>query len=253
MEYLNMFQEWLYQTTLYQDFLKNMPPPVNNIYFDTFCIMLGVIYVVYRIVDAVRIARYHRKARERQAREHREKLEAEREIFERESEVREKEEKIGRFMDVMEMYFRSRGGRDAQGAGKQRGGFWGRIGRKNYFLSDGLGAPGMPGGRDGGYSEYDAQLHDEEERRAQEAAFAESRRRVSEQIDESMSRLEEQLRRGPQEIAAAVVDANGKLDVQYERRKARALKQVQREQRKAQRLAEKAAKRGAGHGVGRES
>ena len=151
------------------------------------------------------------------------------------------------------MYFRIRGGRETQEAGRQRGGFWGRIGKKNYFLSDGLGAPGMPGGRDGGYSEYDAQLHDEEERRAQEAAFAESRRRVSEQIDESMSRLEEQLRRGPQEIAAAVVDANGKLDVQYERRKARALKQVQREQRKAQRLAEKAAKRGAGHGVGRES
>lgn len=253
MEYLNMFQEWLYQTTLYQEFLKNMPPPVNNIYFDTFCILLAVIYIVYRIVDAVRIARYHRKARERQAKEQRERREAEREIYERESEVRDREEKIGRFMDVMEMYFSSRGGREAQGAGRQRGGFWARIGRKNYFLSDGRGGSEMPENRDSRYSDYDVQLHDEEERRAQEAAFVESRRRAKEQMDESMNRLEEQLHGEPQEIVAEVVDANGKRDAQYERRKARALKQVQREQRKAQRLAEKAAKRGAGHGVGKES
>lgn len=253
MEYLNVFQEWLYQTKLYQDFLKNMPPPVNNVYFDTFLIILAVVYIAYRIVDAVRIFRYRKKVRKRMAEEQAQRKAADRVLNLRETEVRDKEEKIGRFMDVMEMYFRNKG-RDTQGAGRQKGYFWGRLGRRESCL---LGE--SPENEELGYREYtdyDRELMEEKMRTEQEAAFTESRRQAREQMGESLTRLERELRDCSNE-ADTPVDIEGKNTgsgkSSYERRKMRALKQAGKEQEKARRIAEKAARRGGTHGLGKDN
>ena len=251
MEYLNVFQEWLYQTRLYQDFLKNMPPPVNNVYFDTFLILLAVVYILYRIVDAVRIVRYRKKARKRMAEEQAQRKAADRVLNLRETEVRDKEEKIGRFMNVMEMYFRNKG-RDAQGAGRQKGSFWGRLGRReNYLLGE------SPEDEVLGYKEftdYDRELMEEKMRTEREAAFSESRRQEREQMGESLTRLEREIRDCCYEAEShgdTEEKNTGPGKSSFERRKARALKQARKEQEKARRIAERAAKRGGAHGLGK--
>ena len=230
MEYLNVFQEWLYQTRLYQDFLKNMPPPVNNVYFDTFLILLAVVYFAYRIVDAVRIVRYRKKARKRMAEEQAQRKAADRVLNLRETEVRDKEEKIGRFMNVMEMYFRNKG-MGAQGAGRQKGSFWGRLGRReNYLLGE------SPEDEVLGYKEftdYDRELMEEKMRTEREAAFSESRRQEREQMGERLTRLEREIQNccyaaEPLEDTEEKNSGSGKNS--YERRKARALKQARKVQ-----------------------
>lgn len=246
MEYLNVFQEWLYQTRLYQDFLKNMPPPINNVYFDTFLILLAVVYFAYRIVDAVRIVRYRKKARKRMIEEQAQRKASDRVLHLRETEVRDKEEKIGRFMDVMEMYFRNKGReRDAQGAGKHKGNFWGRLGRRESCLLGESSEDEVLGYRE--YTDYDRELMEEKLRTEQEAAFRELRRQEREQMGESLTRLEREIQNCCYE-AEPLEDTEGKNsgsgNSSYEKRKARALKQARKEQEKARRIAEKAAKRG---------
>lgn len=249
MEYLNVFQEWLYQTRLYQDFLKNMPSPVNNVYFDTFLILLAVVYFAYRIVDAVRIVRYRKKARKRMAEEQAQRKAADRVWKLRETEVRDKEEKIGRFMDVMEMYFRSKG-RDAQGAGRQKGNFWSRLGRREGYLLGESPEDGVLGYRE--YTDYDRELMEEKLRTEQEEAFSESRRQEREQMGENLTRLEREIQNCSYEAEPLEVTEEknaGSGNSSYERRKARALKQARKEQEKARRIAERAAKRGGAHGL----
>lgn len=241
MDYLNSFQNWLYKTNLYQQFLQNMPPPINNIYFDTFFILIAVIYLVYRIVDRIRVVRYHRKIRERQAKEQRERKNAERELYERESEVRNKEEKIGRFLDVVEFYFWNRGGGAQQGETRQRKGFFSRIGHKELFLTEKTGMELEPieTMSDIGHSDYDARMKDYEESRMQEARFQESRRKAREQLDESMTILNEQLQVDQDLKVVESSDLGVQRDRRYEKRKAKALREIQKEQRKAERLAKK--------------
>ena len=242
MDFLNLFQNWLYQTNLYQQFLKNMPPPINNIYFDTFFILIAVIYLIYRIVDRIRVVKYHKKIRERQAKEQKERKNAERELYERESEVRDKEEKIGRFMDVVEFYFWNRGGGAQQGETRQRKGFFSRIGHKELFLTEKTGVESEPveTTSDISYSDYDARMQDYEKSRMQEACFQESRRKAREQLDESMTILNEQLHVDQNVKVADSSDLGVQRDRRYEKRKAKALKEMEKEQRKAERLAKKA-------------
>lgn len=252
MDYLNTFQNWLEQTSIYQQFLKNMPPPINNIYFDTLCILLILVYVVYRFVERIRVTRYHRRIRERQAREQRERQSAEQELYARESVVRDKEERIGRFLDVMEFYYWNRGDRGTHGTGRPRSGFFSRIGRKDFLLAD-RGRSEAAAGKDEyvrhGFSDYDTRMRDIEESRRQEADFQESQRRVREQMDESMTILDEQLR--VEQDAPIVEEADVALqrDRQYERRRAKTLKEIRREQRRAERLARKERRREKKHGM----
>lgn len=246
MEYLNMFQDWFSQTGIYQQFLKNMPPPANNIYFDTACVLAAACYLVFRVVDGVRVMGYHRRVRRQQAEEQRKRYEAERELKEREKEVRGKEEKIYRFLDACGHYFRNRGGRNAADAGGQAGGFFPRIGRKNYLLPDGKEEKDVFSNPAAVVSEYDVQMEEVEESRRQEEAFAEQRRKERERVNDSMGILEEQLRVEPEIPAGEVVEAVA--DLRFEKRKARALKVEQREKEKARRAAEKQNKKQSRNG-----
>lgn len=246
MEYLNMFQEWFGQTGIYQQFLKNMPPPVNNIYFDIVCILIAACYLVFHVVDGVRITGYHRRVRRRQAEEQRERREAERQLRERETEIRGREEKIYHFLDACEYYFRNRGGRNSGNAGGQKGGFFSRIGRKNFLLSDRGGDVSFD--PEVTVSDYDVQMQAMEERRRQEEAFEEQRRKARERVDDSMSILEEQMRVEPEIPVGEVADAE--VDLRFEKRRARALKAEQREKERARKAAEKERKKEGKRGVG---
>lgn len=249
MEYLNLFQEWFSRTEVYQQFLKNMPPPVNNIYFDTACVLVAVCYLAFRLADRVRIGVYHRKIRKRQAQAQREQREAERQLEQRETEVRGKEEKINRFMDACEFYFRNRGGRDAGGNGRQPGGFFSRIGRKNFLLEDGKGDADVSFEPVAETSEYEIRMREMEESRKQEEAFAERRRREQARVEDSMGILEEQIRVEPEVSVGEAVEAVA--DVRFEKRRARALREEQREREKAERAAEKKERRERKRGAGR--
>ena len=249
MEYLKMVQEWFGRTGVYQQFLKDMPPPVNNIYFDILCVLIAACYLVFRVVDGVRITGYHRRVRRRQAEEQRGRREAERQLKERETEVRGREEKIYHFLDACEHYFWNRGGRNAGNTGGQTGGFFSRIGRKDFLLSDREGDMSFDPAV--AVSDYDVQMQAMEESRRQEESFEEQRRKERERVDDSMSILEEQMRVEPETSVGG--DADAGVDLRFEKRRARALKAEQREKERAGRAAERERKKAVKRGVGGEN
>ena len=55
MKYFYELQDWLYQTEFYQEVLKELPEPLNNIYFDTIVAIIIGVYLLYRIFDMLHI------------------------------------------------------------------------------------------------------------------------------------------------------------------------------------------------------
>jgi len=118
MEYFYEFQQWLDGTRFYQEVLKQLPVPLNNIYFDSIFILCVAAYLLYRFLEAIHLALYRRRLRRRREKERKKELarqlEREKDMMYREMNVHQKEEKVNRFMDYMELLFASRGGhRDA--------------------------------------------------------------------------------------------------------------------------------------------
>ena len=101
MEYYYEFQEWLYQTSFYQDILKELPVPLNNIYFDSLVVLVIGVYLIYRILDAIWYAYRRRRIRKRQEKERKLQLQREKEMMYRELQVQQKEENVGRFLDYI--------------------------------------------------------------------------------------------------------------------------------------------------------
>ena len=108
MEYFYSFQRWLYDTRLYQEILKELPIPLNNIYFDSVIIIILAFYLIYRILEAIYIACYRRHIRKRQEKERKQQMEKEKEMMYREIQVHQKEQKFDRFMDYMELLYANR-------------------------------------------------------------------------------------------------------------------------------------------------
>ena len=105
MSYFYSFQSWLYHTSIYQNLLRELPAPLNNIYFDSILCICLVVYLIYRLVESVHIIRYRKKIRRKQEADRKRRLEKDQELHERERKVDEKEERIGRFFDSMESLF----------------------------------------------------------------------------------------------------------------------------------------------------
>ena len=80
MQYYYSFQYWFYHTDLYQNILSEMPDPFNNIYFDTVFLLGLVVYVIYRIIEMIRISCYHKRIRGKQANERQIRLERDQEM-----------------------------------------------------------------------------------------------------------------------------------------------------------------------------
>ena len=55
MEYLSSLELAVENSSLYRDFLSRMPVPFNNIYFDTVLTAVLFFYLMYRIVDGIRM------------------------------------------------------------------------------------------------------------------------------------------------------------------------------------------------------
>lgn len=102
MEYYYEFQDWLYQTSFYQDILKELPVPLNSIHFDSVVIIGVGAYVVYRVVDGVCYGIYRRHIRRKQEKERKLQWEREKEMISRELQVQQKEENLGRFLAYLE-------------------------------------------------------------------------------------------------------------------------------------------------------
>ena len=253
MEYFYEFQKWLYETRLYQEILKELPVPLNNIYFDSLVLLGLAAYLLYRIIDAVHIACYRRRIRKRQERERRQQMEREKEMIYRELQVQKKEEKVGRFMDYMELLFASRMDRteDYENYGRQE--HYNnpkyqnkRVGRKNFFLrkKDRLQIAQRDAVSDS--SDYDvvmdAFVYDVE----QEQIISERQEAEKEQLHSKISELDDELRvRVVEESAETVVDMSE--DPALEKRKARARKEAEKERKRAEKFLKKMQK-GEQHG-----
>ena len=135
MSYFNSFQSWLYHTSIYQNLLRELPAPLNNICFDSLLCIFLLVYLIYRLVEAVHIIRYRKKIRKKQEAARRLQREKDQELLDRERRVSEKEERIGKFFDYMDSLFVGKMRKQEasfHGGGSQNGRKL--LGRKRLFL-----------------------------------------------------------------------------------------------------------------------
>lgn len=245
MQYFFSFQYWFYQTDLYQNILSEMPAPFNNIYFDTVFLLGLVVYVIYRIIEMIRISCYHKRVRRKQANERQIRLERDQEMRFRERQVQEKEERIGRFMDYMDLIFRNHIRKDD--STEQTGTVEARkkLGFRGFFLE-------KKGKKDNEdivpetyTSDYDVIMENYVYDEQWEKEISRIRERESEEVFSKIHTLDDELRVDvvSDSIESATTDD---LDPDIEKRKARARKLEEKERKKAERISKK--KRGFRHG-----
>lgn len=225
MEYFYEFQSWLYETRLYQEILKELPVPLNNIYFDSLIILGLLAYLLYRILDALWYALRRRRIRKRQEKERKLQLQREKEMMYRELQVQQKEESVGRFLDFMEM-LAARRMEHTQGYGdrnitEQHGK---RIGRKNFLLEKN----DVPN-----TSDYDvvmdAVVYDVE----QNSEICRKQKREQEQMQSRISELDEVIK--VRVLDETEVMESAAPDAALEKRKERARRRDEKERQRAER------------------
>ena len=246
MEYYYSFQNWLYQTDLYQNILREMPAPFNNIYFDTVLVLGLAVYVIYRIIETIRIACYHKRIRNKQAQERQSRRDREQEMLFREKQVQEKEERIGRFMDYMEFLFRSRMRRSDASEQSETVGQRKRLGFRGFFLEkkDKLVADEV--NPVSSTSDYDVVMENYAYDEQWEEEISRKREKESEEVFSKLHTLDDELR--VEAVGDNVEMAAGNVsDPEIEKRKERARKAEEKERKKAEKLLKKK-ERGAGHG-----
>lgn len=253
MEYYYEFQDWLYQTNFYQEILKELPVPLNNIYFDSLVILVLGAYLLYRILDAIWYACRRRRIRKRQEKERKQQLQREKEMMYRELQVQQKEEKVGRFLDYMEMlaarqsgqteYYEYQDGREYQSIqGHRRK----RLGLKQFFLEKKDKGSITGGGREGSSTDYDTVMDAYVYDVKQEQEISKRQEIEKEQLYSNIHALDDELR------VRVVEDAQESVkyvdDPALERRKKKARKKAEKEQRKTEKRLRKEQKKGVRNG-----
>lgn len=242
MEYYYEFQDWLYQASLYQDILKELPVPLNNIHFDSVVIIGVGVYVIYRVVDGVCYGIYRRHIRKKQEKERKQQLEREKEMLSRELQVQQKEENLGRFLEYLErVSSRGKGhgcGSAAQNISGQRQGW---VGRKDLRLemndSDCYG-----NGAAERASEYDTVMDDFVFEEEQSLEIRQKRNIEKEQVYNRMNELDDVLRvREIDDGAEMIVD--WVEDPAIEKRKERARQEAEKARQRAEKKRIKEEKR----------
>lgn len=254
MEYFYSFQRWLYETRLYQEVLKELPVPLNNIYFDSIILIILAAYLIYRILEAIYIACYRRHIRKKREKERKQQLEKEKEMIYREMQVHQKEQKFDRFMDYMEMLYANRAtdtdAFEEYESTNNHDNFTSkknRTRRKKFFLSK---KERMQIGEKNvvpKVSDYDvimdAVVFDAE----QEQEINLRQEAEMEQIYSKMNALNDELRMRPQEelteIKAKILE-----NPMIQKRKERARKEAEKEQRKTEKTLKKKQRAGGWHG-----
>ena len=242
MEYYYEFQDWLYQTSHYQDILKELPVPLNNIHFDSVVIIGVGAYVVYRVVDGVCYGIYRRHIRKKQEKERKQQLEREKEMLSRELQVQQKEENLGRFLEYLErVSTRGRGcgsGYTARNISGQRQGW---VDRKDLRLE--MNDSGCYGnGAAESASEYDTVMDAFAFEEEQSLEIRQKRNTEKEQVYNRMNELDDALRvRGIDDGTEMIVD--WVEDPVIEKRKERARKKAEKERQRVEKKRIKEEKR----------
>lgn len=252
MEYYYEFQNWLYQTNFYQEILKELPVPLNNIYFDSLVILVIGAYLIYRILDAIWYACRRRHIRKRQEKERKQQMQREKEMMYRELQV---QQKVGRFLDYMEMlaarqssqaeYYEYQDGSDSEYQGIQ-GHRRKRLSLKQFLLEKKDKGGVMSGGKGAGSTDYDtimdAYVYDVE----QEQEISKRQEIEKEQLYSNIHALDDEL------CVRVVEDAQESVkyvdDPALERRKKKARKKAEKEQRKTEKRLRKEQKKGVRNG-----
>ena len=247
MEYYYSFQNWLYQTDLYQNILREMPAPLNNIYFDTVLVLGVAVYVIYRGIETIRIACYHKRIRKKQAQERRNRRDKEQEMLFREKQVQEKEERIGRFMDYMEFLFRSRMRSSDAADQSDTVGQRKRLGFRGLFLEKKDKSVPYEVNPVSSASDYDAVMENYAYDEQREEEISRKREKENEEVFSILHTLDDELR--VEALGDNMDKATGKgSDTEIEKRKERARKAEEKERKKAEKLLKKERGGGAGHG-----
>lgn len=248
MEYYYSLQSWLYHTSLYQGILKEMPAPLDNIYFDTVMLVVLVVYVVWRIVESIRMFRYHKRIRKKQANVRQSRRDREQEMLAREKQVEQKEERLNRFLDYMQFIFSSRMRRtgSAEQSSIIRTGK--RLGFRNVLLEkkDALAVETDEISTDSKISDYDEVMKSLAYDAQQEKELSRMREEESAEALSKLRMLDEELRMKDEtdHIVEGIVTG---FDPDIEKRKARARKKEEKERKRAEKLLKKK-ERGTRHG-----
>lgn len=253
MEYYYEFQDWLYHTSFYQEILKELPMPLNNIYFDSLVILVLGAYLIYRILDAIWYACRRRRIRKGQEKERKLQLQREKEIMYRELQVQQKEEKVGRFLDYMEMLAARQSGQteyyeyqDEQEYQSIQGHRRKRLGLKQFLLEKKDKGGVISGSKGVGSTDYDtimdAYVYDVE----QEQEISKRQEMEKEQLHSNIHALDDELR--VRVVEDSKESAKYVDDPALERRKKKARKEAEKEQRKAEKRLRKEQKKGVEHG-----
>lgn len=241
MEYYYEFQDWLYRTSLYQDILKELPIPLNNIHFDSVVILGVTAYAVYRVIDGICCACYRRHIRKRQERDRKLQLEREKEMLCRELQVQQKEENLGRFLEYLEKASARRRGQmkdyDNQIIQGRRQNW---LGRKDYFLEENNFTE-VAGRKSADISEYDsvmdAFIYDAE----QDRNIKRKREAEREQVFSRMNDIDDSLR-----VREIVVEEESVVDYienpDLEKRKEKARRKEEKQRRKEEKRMKKSKK-----------
>ena len=113
MEYLENLEKMIAESSVYREFLGRLPLPFSNVYFEAAVVLVLGIYLVYRVIDAIRMM--HRKKKLcRMKEEALQRGEEERLLREQEAEVQKG--KIAAFMQFLQMQ-----GHGAAGSGQSTG------------------------------------------------------------------------------------------------------------------------------------
>lgn len=250
MKYFYELQDWLYQTEFYQEVLKEFPEPLNNIYFDTIVAVIIAAYLLYRVIDMLHSFFYYRRIRKMAEREQKEKKEQEARMYKREQQVYEKEERLGRFMDFL---FISRMNRmqedeiyERADTPQPQGNNVEKLTKRRHLLDwRKKSTPLLLGRNEEMVSDYnvamDAYAYDE----MKEQDLQQQQKQSEEKMYSQLYTLDEQFKVKPVE---EIVDVQVReLDADFKKRKAKALKVAEKEQRKAEKLQKKQQK-GEKHG-----
>lgn len=246
MEYFYAFQRWLYGSILYQNILKEMPAPLNNIYFDSFLVIGLVIYLIYRLVEAIRIARYRKHIKKQRSADRQLQTQKEEEIAFREWKVQEKEERLGRFLDYMEYVFSRHMKYQEQSGNCRPGGGHRRLGSNRFLLGRKQIVGELPK-KTGRICDYDVVMDAFASEQEQKQEVSKRQQREKEEMDVLLNHLEESLIVEETDAKAEkAVDVVWSAD--FEKRKARAIWEDKKDRKRTEKLLRKQERGGVRNG-----
>lgn len=249
MKYFYELQDWLYQTEFYQEVLKELPEPLNNIYFDTIVAVIIAAYLLYRIFNMLHSFFYYRRIRKIQKRERMEKKEQEARMLKREEQVYKKEERLGRFMDFLFMSRMSRVQDEEiyDSTPQPSGDSVKRVNKRSHLLDwRNKSVPLLLGRKEEKVSDYDVVMDAHAYDEMQKQDLQQQRRQSEERMYSQLYSLDESLKVKPVEEIVEV--SHSQSEAWLEKQKAKARKKQEKERKREERLRAKRQKKGGGHG-----